>query len=76
LKPSHFFTDHDTTLRVRITKRPVPTELEPYDVSRFEVGKVYEVGPRLAEALIVAGFAEPEMRTKDRPATKPGKRKK
>ena len=76
MKPSHFFTDHGTTLRVRITKKPVPKELEPYDVSRFEVGKVYEVGPRLAEVLIVAGFAEPEMRTKDPPAAKPGKRKK
>ena len=63
-------------MRVRITKKPVPTELDPYDVSRFEVGKVYEVGPRLAEVLIVAGFAEPEMRGKDRPATKPGKGKK
>jgi hypothetical protein len=76
LKPSHFFTDRDTTLRVRITKRPVAKELEPYDVSRFEVGKVYEVGPRLAEILIVAGFAEPETRTKDRPVAKPGKSKK
>lgn len=76
MKPSHFFTDHGPTLRVRITKQPVPTELEPYDVSRFEVGKVYDVGPRLAEALIVGGFAEPDTRTKDRPATKPGTRKK
>ena len=63
-------------MRVRITKQPVATELEPYDVTRFEVGKVYDVGPRLAEVLIVAGFAEPEMRAKDRPATTPRHRKK
>jgi hypothetical protein len=61
-------------VHVRITKTPVPNELEPYDVSRFEVGKVYEVGPRLAEVLIVAGFAEPESRTKDRAASKRPKR--
>jgi hypothetical protein len=48
--------------------------LEPFDISRFEVGKVYEVGPRLAEVLIVAGYAEPEMRVKDRAAEKPRKR--
>jgi NADH:ubiquinone oxidoreductase subunit B-like Fe-S oxidoreductase len=60
-------------LRVRITKKPVPTQVEPFDVSRFEIGKVYEVGSRLAEVLIVAGYAEPEMRSKNRVAVKPAK---
>ena len=73
LRPSRFFTG-TVILRIRITKRPVPTELEPFDISRFEVGKVYEVGPRLAEVLIVAGYAEPEIRTNDRAADNPRKR--
>jgi NADH:ubiquinone oxidoreductase subunit B-like Fe-S oxidoreductase len=57
-------------MRVRMVKRPTTgdCDLEGFDVSRFEVGEVYEVGPRLAELLIVCGYAEPEMRPRDRAA--------
>ena len=53
---------------------PNAAESEPFDVARFLVGKVYEVGPRLAEFLIVAGYAEPEMRLIDRAADDPKRR--
>jgi len=64
-------------LRVRITKLPrsEDCDLEGFDVSRFEVGNVYEVGPRLGELLIVCGYAEPEMRQHDRAADRSTKRK-
>jgi hypothetical protein len=60
-------------VRVRIIKPPTSDDcdLEGFDVSRFEIGKVYDVGPRLGELLIVCGYAEPEMRRHDRPAEKP-----
>jgi hypothetical protein len=41
-------------------------DLKGFDVSRFEVGKVYDVGLRLAELLIVCGYAEPQMRSHER----------
>ena len=53
-------------MRVRIVKKPVAADLEGFDVSFFEVGLVYEVGPTLGTLLIVAGYAEPEMRRSDR----------
>jgi hypothetical protein len=61
-------------MRIRITKAPIPTEcrdLEGFNVSRFEIGQLYTVGPRLAELLIVCGFAEPEMRTVERESRSP-----
>jgi hypothetical protein len=58
-------------LRVRILKTPSPTEFELFDVSRFEVGRVYDIGIRLAELMIVDGCAEPERRAVDRAADKP-----
>jgi hypothetical protein len=58
-------------LRVRILKRPDPTQFELFDVSRFVVGQVYDVGIRLAELMIVDGCAEPDMRALDRAADAP-----
>ena len=69
---SAFYTG--ASLRIRIKKLPNRAESEPFDVAHFEVGKVYEVGPRLAEYLIVAGYAEPEMRAVDRAADGPKRR--
>jgi hypothetical protein len=55
---------------VRITKQPTTGDgdLDDFEVSRFELGKIYDVGPRLAELLIACGFAEPERRERDRAA--------
>jgi hypothetical protein len=36
------------------------------DVKKFKVGQVYEVGPRLADLLIVSGHAVRERRRADR----------
>jgi hypothetical protein len=47
-------------VRIRIIRTPQASEFIPFDVSRFQVGNVYEVGPRLAELLIVCGCAKPE----------------
>jgi hypothetical protein len=57
-------------VRIRILKRPArgDCDLEQFDVSSFEVGRVYDVGHRLGELLIVCGYAEPEMRQRDRAA--------
>jgi hypothetical protein len=65
-RPSAFYAGG--SLRIRIKELPDQKASEPYDVAHFQVGGVYEVGPRLAEYLIVAGYAEPEMRAVDRAA--------
>ena len=59
-----------SVVRVRITKRlnKGDCDLEDFDVSSFEVGKIYDVGPRLGEVLIVGGYAELERRERDRAA--------
>jgi hypothetical protein len=57
-------------LRVRIIKIPDATQFELFDVSRFEVGQVYEIGTRLAELMMVDGCAEPDVRAADRAADK------
>jgi hypothetical protein len=49
---------------VRIVKQPSSRELEPFDLSRFEFGAIYDIGPNMAELLTVCGFAEPEMRSR------------
>jgi hypothetical protein len=53
---------------VRITKLPTQNDfdLQGFDVSRFKVGRSYEVGPRLGELLVVCGYAELEMRSNAR----------
>jgi len=59
-------------VRIRILQRPTAgdSDLEGFDVAGFNVGQVYDVGPRLAELMIVCGYAEPEMRQRDRAADK------
>lgn len=67
-----------TTLgvRVRIKKIPTATDAEQFDLSRFRVGETYEVGPRLAEYLMVCGYAEPvDAPPLDLAADKPKKRR-
>ena len=46
-------------MRVRITRLPDPAEFEEFDVRRLRVGEVFDLAPRLATVLIVAGDAEP-----------------
>jgi hypothetical protein len=46
--------------RIRIIKSHRQSEFIPFDVSRFQVGHAYELGPRLAELLIVCRYAEPD----------------
>jgi hypothetical protein len=53
-------------MRITIVCPLKASEFEPFDVSLFEVGKTYEVGPKLGALLIVSGCAEPEMRREDR----------
>jgi len=43
---------------VRIVKPPTSADYAPFDLSRFEIGKVYEIGPKLAELLILNWCAE------------------
>jgi hypothetical protein len=51
-------------VRVRIVRLPPEERRGSYEVDLrpYQVGGVYEVGPRIAEYLIVMGFAEPESR--------------
>ena len=53
-------------MRIRITKSPPTPFMEGYDVTGFHVGRVYDLSAAIAEYLVVAGFAVPEMRTADR----------
>jgi hypothetical protein len=43
-------------LEIRIT-RPLPSELEGFDTSRFEVGRVYDVNAPLCDLLVTSGYA-------------------
>jgi hypothetical protein len=56
-------------VRVRIKALPEGKQLEGFDLRVFEMDRVYELGARLAELLIVLGFAEPEMRRAERDNT-------
>jgi hypothetical protein len=57
-------------LRIRIVEPPphASHDLEGFDVSQFEVGQVYDIGPRLGELLVICGYAEFDMRQHDRAA--------
>jgi hypothetical protein len=44
---------------VRITRALNPVDFEEFDVRRLRVGEVFDLAPRLASLLIVAGNAEP-----------------
>jgi hypothetical protein len=53
-------------VRIRIVKLLNAEAFEPFDITRFEVGHVYDVGYRLAELLMVEGCAEPDPWSIDR----------
>ena len=63
--------------RIRIVR--VPTTLDGdiggLDLSQFEIGKIYDVGPRLGELLVAGGYAEPERRERDRAADRSSRQK-
>jgi hypothetical protein len=73
---SRSHTDVGGYLRVRIIKllRNGDYGLQGLDLPRLELGEVYKVGPRLAELLIVGGYAEQEMPLRERAANRPSKR--
>ena len=48
-------------MRIRITRRR-PGEVDGIDLSRFEVGVVYDVSPSLGTYLIMTGHADPDER--------------
>jgi hypothetical protein len=74
---SRSHTDVGGYLRIRIIKllRSGDYGLQGLDLPRLELGEVYKVGPRLAELLIVCGYAEPEMPLRERAADQPATRK-
>jgi hypothetical protein len=43
-------------VRVFITSQPKDSGFEPYPVSLFHVGQVYDLGPQLAARLITEGY--------------------
>jgi hypothetical protein len=53
-------------LRIRILKRPLSADVDGYNVRHFEVGEVYDVGPCLADLLVIGGYGLVEMRHSDR----------
>lgn len=55
-------------MRIRITKLPPAPTMDGFDVGAFRVNHVYNVSASLAQYLIVAGYATPEMRAADRAA--------
>ena len=57
-------------MRIRIHRVPLTSSIEDFDLSHYAFceGHVYEIGQRLAELLIVLGYAEPE-RVEDRAST-------
>jgi hypothetical protein len=63
-------------LRIRIVKalKLGDCDLKGFDVSRLEVGKVYDLGQQLGELLIACGYAKPEMRQYDRAADRTSRR--
>jgi len=46
-------------VRIRIRTRPDADEFEEFGIQHFRVGDVYDVSPRLATLLIIAGHADP-----------------
>ena len=60
---------HTQTVRIFIRKVPPREQLEGIDVRHYEFceGNVYEVGERLAELLIVEGYAQRDRRREPRP---------
>jgi len=56
---------------IRITKPPDRNEFEEFDLSLYRVGETFDVPPRLATLLILAGNAEPAAAVRSEAADKP-----
>jgi hypothetical protein len=54
-------------VRIRIFSVPLTDSIEGLDLRSYDLrpGHVYDIGPRLAELLIVSGYAEPEIPRED-----------
>jgi hypothetical protein len=63
-------------MKIRIRKLPPSGNLEGFDLHphAFHSGEVYDVPSRLAEILILWGYAEPEMRRESRDRAADSKR--
>jgi hypothetical protein len=53
-------------MRIRIIKKPDPSEFEGIDVRQLSLGRVYNIDSSLAHVLIVCGYAFAEMRAVER----------
>ena len=53
-------------MKVRITRKPVEREVDGVNLDRLAPGAVRDVSTSLASWLIAEGYAEPEMRHRDR----------
>jgi hypothetical protein len=63
---SEIYAGHSgASLRIRVVRPLDPREFESFDVSRFQVGGLYEVGLKLGELLIVGGYAHPDRRARE-----------
>ena len=54
-------------MKVRITRKPVEREVDGVNLDRLAPGAVRDVSMSLASWLIAEGYAQPEMRQRDRP---------
>ena len=53
-------------MKVRITRKPAEREVDGVNLDRLAPGVVRDVSTSLASWLIAEGYAEPEMRHRDR----------
>jgi len=53
-------------VKVRITRKPVEREVDGVNLDRLAPGAVRDVSTSLASWLIAEGYAQPEMRQRDR----------
>jgi len=53
-------------VKVRIKKKPVEREVDGVNLDRLAPGVVRDVSPSLASWLVAEGYAEPEMRNRER----------
>ena len=53
-------------MKVRITRKPAEREVDGVNLDRLAPGAVRDVSTSLASWLIAEGYAEPEMRHRDR----------
>ena len=69
------FVHRGVILQIWIKRLPHDRDLEGFDLRLFEPNRVYEVGGRLAELLLVMGYAEPERRRFERDTAADGHRR-